>query len=80
MKLIILAVTALSLTGCATPPQWLANHFDRGDICQTREFAANGARLKPEGYQQPYGCGGTGTTTAVIRDNQGRRIGSLTSR
>jgi hypothetical protein len=80
MKLIILAVTALSLTGCATPPSWLANHFDRGDICQTREFAANGARLKPAGYEQPQACASTRTTTAVIRDSQGRRIGSLTQR
>ena len=75
-----MAVSILSLTGCATPPQWLANHFDRGDICQTREFAANGARLKPAGYQQPNGCGSTRVTTAVIRDTNGRAVGSITSR
>jgi len=79
MKMIMLAL-AVVLSGCATPPQWLANHFDRGDICQTREFASNGARLKPEGYQPPQGCGSTRTTTAVIRDGQGRTVGYITQR
>jgi hypothetical protein len=79
MKIILMAVT-LCITGCATPPQWLANHFDRGDICQTREFASDGARLKPAGYQQPYGCGSTRSTIAVIRDTNGRAMGSITSR
>jgi hypothetical protein len=79
MKILFLAAT-LSLTGCATPPSWLANHFDRGDICQTREFADNGARLKPAGYQQPQACASTRSTIAVIRDSEGRRIGTITSR
>lgn len=79
MKILFLAMI-LSLTGCATPPSWLANHFDRGDICQTREFADNGARLKPQNYQQPQGCGSTRSTIAVIRNSQGQQIGVITNR
>ena len=79
MKTLII-VFAVLLTGCATPPQFLANYFDRNDICQTREFADNGARLKPQGYQQPYGCGGGRTTTAVVRNNAGQQIGVITNR
>jgi starvation-inducible outer membrane lipoprotein len=74
------ALTACLLSACATPPQFLANHFDRMDPCQTREFASDGARLKPQGYQQPYGCGGTRTTTAVIRNSQGQIQGYLTTK
>jgi len=79
MKLLTLTLT-LVLTGCATPPQFLANHFDKGDICQTREFAPDGTRLKPAGYQQPYGCGGSRTVRAVVRDNNGRQLGVITNR
>jgi starvation-inducible outer membrane lipoprotein len=60
MKLLIIALAA-SLTACATPPSWLANHYDRADICSTRELAQDGTRLKPQGYQQPNACAGSGT-------------------
>jgi hypothetical protein len=69
------------LSGCAAGSlSWVANHYDRQDICQTREFAENGARLKPAGYQQPSACAGGRTTTAVVRDNNGRQIGVITNR
>jgi hypothetical protein len=79
MKILFLAVT-ISLTGCAAPLTFIANHFDRNDICQTREFASDGARLKPAGYQQPQGCGSTRSTIAVIRNSQGQQIGVITNR
>lgn len=69
---------SLILSGCATPPQWLANYYDKNDICQTREFASDGTRLKPQGYQQPQGCGGT-RATYVVRDyNSGRPLTTIT--
>ena len=34
MKILFSAVLALCLTGCATPPRWLASHFDSMDPCQ----------------------------------------------
>lgn len=33
MKIIALVFT-LALTGCATPPQWLATMYDSNDPCQ----------------------------------------------
>lgn len=52
-------ITAILLTGCATPPQWLANHYDRNDACQTGQFSqAERLRLgRPVGYQMPSWCG-----------------------
>jgi hypothetical protein len=70
----------LSLTACGSAPlAFVANHFDRNDPCQTREFSDDGSRLKPSGYQ-PSNCGGTRTTIAVIRSNQGQQIGVITNR
>lgn len=80
MKL-ILTLTLTLLTGCAPGSlAWVANHYDRMDICQTREYADNGARLKPQGYQQPNGCGGSRVTTAVVRNTNGQQIGVITNR
>jgi len=78
MKLIILAVTVI-LTGCATPPQWLANHFDRQDSCQS---GLNRPELnRPEGYQVPAYCQvGNPKQIGVIRDMQGRKQAVITSR
>ena len=71
MKLLII-VLATSLTACASPPNWLANHYDRADICSTREFAQDGARLKPMGYQQPSACASS-ATRIVTRDYYSNR-------
>jgi hypothetical protein len=76
----LLLIVLAQLTGCAGSLAWVANHYDRNDICQTREFADNGARLKPANYQQPTGCGGTRVTTGVIRNSQGQQIGVITNR
>ena len=59
MKILILSL-AISLTGCASSLEFVGNYYDRADICQTREFSDNGARLKPHGYQQPSACSGSG--------------------
>jgi len=47
-----LVLSVLLLTGCATPPAWLASYFDHGDPCQTRPELA-----RPPGYQMPNWCG-----------------------
>jgi hypothetical protein len=81
MKAFIALVIITLLSGCATGSlSWVANHYDRNDICQTKEFAENGARLKPAGYQPADGCGGSRVTTSVIRDNTGRQLGIITNR
>ena len=35
MKLMIIVVSALLMTACATPPQFIANFMDSRDKCQT---------------------------------------------
>lgn len=81
MKTVIALVISMLLTGCASGSlAWVANYYDSQDICQTREFADNGARLKPQGYRQPNGCGGGRITTAVVRNNAGQQIGVITNR
>lgn len=59
MRKISLLVLVLLLTGCATPPQWLANTYDRNDPCQTGQFSeAERLRLgRAVGYQMPSWCG-----------------------
>jgi hypothetical protein len=66
MKILFLNLVIL-LTGCAGSLEFVANHYDRMDICQSREFANNGARLKPQGYQVPSACAGSGPRL-VTRD------------
>lgn len=34
MKTLMAGILTLALTGCATPPQWLAAYFDSQDPCQ----------------------------------------------
>ena len=63
MKLILTLITGLFLTGCATPPQWLANHYDSQDPCQSKNWPENGGKMNinswgargPSGY--PIFCG-----------------------
>lgn len=59
----------LLLTGCATPPQWLADHYDSRDPCQTWN--------KPAGHVMPNWCGATRSTQYTVRDMQGRPIATI---
>lgn len=52
-------VLSLLLTGCATPPQWLASMYDNNDPCQRVELIKTG--------QYPSYCGG-GSKRYVTRD------------
>lgn len=64
-KTIIVILMLLLLSGCATPPQWLANHFDSQDPCQR--------------YPHPSWCGASSGRTVIYStpNNQplGARIG-----
>ena len=55
----ILVVLALTLTGCAQPPRWLANMYDNNDPCQSKGVA---------NYQYPSFCGASAGTSYVTRD------------
>lgn len=52
-------VLVLALSGCATPPQWMADYYDSRDPCQIKN--------RPEGYVIPNWCGST-RPQQVIRD------------
>lgn len=73
-------VAAVLLSGCATPPAWLANHYDRKDPCQTQEFSTlNGARLKPQGYNHsnwPAWCGAHQGRTRIT-NTHGQTLGYI---
>jgi len=53
-------VLAVLLTGCATPPAFLANMYDSNDPCQ------NYYRVKD--FKQPSWCGGGSGKRYVTRD------------
>lgn len=65
-----LSVTAilLSLSACATPPQWLANHYNSQDPCQNYYNVPN--------YQYPEWCGASNARMRLY-DNRGRLVGTV---
>lgn len=100
MRVLAIVAVALSLTGCATGCQHscilgfgpgnpmfnrVADHYDRTDPCQTREFSSlTGERLKPAGYTYkdiPSWCGaragGSRAQTIYIEDTRGRTIARI---
>jgi len=62
----ILVVIALSLTGCATPPRWLASHFDSLDPCQIKDWRD----------PQPKFCGASAGRTTIYSTPQGQPLGA----
>jgi hypothetical protein len=63
MKLILTLLTALSLTGCGTMMEGVANYYDSQDPCQRKNWPENGGTMNmgawgergPSGY--PVFCG-----------------------
>lgn len=66
MKFTMLLVTAL-LTGCATPPYWLAEMFDANDPCQQRNYVD----------KQPNWCGASSGRTYIYKGQGGAPIGYI---
>ena len=70
----------LALTGCATPPAFLANYYDSRDPCQSQEFSKfDGTRLKPPGYGQqhmPAWCGAS-SAHKRITNTHGQTLGYI---
>lgn len=56
----ILIMAVVLLSGCATPPRWLANMYDANDHCQN-------FYNRPD-YVQPNYCGGGSSKTYTTRD------------
>jgi starvation-inducible outer membrane lipoprotein len=63
---LLLVASTLTLSACSTPPQWLANHYNRQDPCQNYHNRQN--------YQYPEWCGASAGRT-YIYNNRGVRQG-----
>jgi hypothetical protein len=59
MKTILMAVI-LTLSGCASPPRFLATMYNNNDPCQKTQLIATG--------EYPSWCGGGSGTRYVTRD------------
>jgi hypothetical protein len=66
MKTILMAVIVVNLTGCATPPRFLAAMYDNNDPCQQTHLIKTG--------EYPSFCGAGSGTRYVTRDYQTGRI------
>lgn len=65
----MIVASTLLISGCATPPRWLADHYNSQDPCQAR------GRVN---YSLPNFCGAAGAhPPQVIRDSQGRVLGTI---
>ena len=62
----LLIASTLTLSACATPPQWLANHYNANDPCQNYRQRAN--------WNPPEWCGASSGRT-YIYNTQGRVTG-----
>ena len=69
MKILLMAVI-LTLTGCASPPRFLAAMYDNNDPCQQTHLIATG--------QYPSFCGAGSGTRYVTRDYTTGRILTVT--
>ena len=63
MKTLMAGILILSLTGCASPPRWLAAHFDAMDPCQNPKSmptwcgaSAGRTLIYSTPHQQPLGA------------------------
>ena len=73
MKIIVLMI-AFAVTGCATPPQWLASHFDDLDRCQPRNL--QGATAQERAQNQPKYCGSSRGRTVIYSTPQAQPLGA----
>jgi hypothetical protein len=67
MKLLIVTLLTINLTGCGV----IAKIYDRADDCQTRPELN-----RPQGYKAPDWCGASAGRT-YIYNNQSQRIGYI---
>lgn len=58
---ILIAVIAVGLTACATPPQWISNYYNSQDPCQSVGRAPNTA--------PPSWCGASRSRTNIYNSN-----------
>jgi hypothetical protein len=56
----------LLLTGCATPPQFIANYYNDADLCQKA--------------QRPSFCGAGNNVIGVVRTTTGKPVNIITSK
>lgn len=75
VKLAIAIISVMTLSGCASVFNAVADSADRADLCQTATHSTlTGARLKPDGHQRPHYCFSS-AARQVITDRNGHIIG-----
>lgn len=65
----------LLLSGCATPPQFLADYYNRKDPCQPYKHNAD---VRYE--NRPSFCGAGNNVIGVIRTTTGKPVNIITSK
>lgn len=71
MKILFPLILSLAITGCAVPPQWLADMHDRNDPCQSRAELG-----RPENYKIPNWCGAA-AGKKYIYNTSNQRVGYI---
>lgn len=66
MKSLVSIILVAALTGCATPPRFLAASFNSGDVCQNYR--------KDPTWQLPSYCG-SGNRTTIYSTPHGAPLG-----
>lgn len=66
----IIVLAAILLTGCATPPAFLANHYNNMDPCQAHRPE------RAQGYQRPNWCGAS-NDRVYLYNNAGQPLGYI---
>lgn len=62
----LLIIPIIFITGCATPPRWLAAHYDSMDRCQVQNWQ----------QVQPKYCGSSAGRTTIYSTPQGQPLGA----
>lgn len=65
----LIVLSALVVTGCATPPQWLANYYDGNDPCQVKNYGGDWSKI-------PSYCGSS-NNRVYIYNNYSERLGYI---
>lgn len=76
MKTLYTVLITLALTGCATPPQWLAAVYDNNDMCQFQNVP--GRTNNEKVLNQPSYCGAGAKRQYIYATPRNQPLGAPT--